>query len=234
MNKVSRYFSWVIILALLSKLTLNPPIVQAQSLPDWLNSAVSTNTSLEEAYADYQSVMEDLVLSDLAKMEEGTNRETFDLRVKDRLDDSKRRVEELGEGLVRVVYPYQDQAALDFYFYYDHLTYTACVSLENPLQSPHQGVSDAAFQAWSKGSPVEDLIQDSTFQLQAFGQMLADKPFSIIACLKSTSSQGQDLETGFLIIQDGQVVKAAKVDPSSLDHFDYADLQETILRQVIQ
>ncbi|MDK7187601.1 MULTISPECIES: hypothetical protein [Facklamia] len=62
MNKVSRYFSWVIIIVLLGKLAINPSIVQAQSLPDWLNSAVSTNTSLEVAYADYQSVMEDLVL----------------------------------------------------------------------------------------------------------------------------------------------------------------------------
>ena len=62
MNKVSRYFSWVIIIVLLGKLAINPLIVQAQSLPDWLNSAVSTNTSLEVAYADYQSVMEDLVL----------------------------------------------------------------------------------------------------------------------------------------------------------------------------
>ncbi len=217
-------------------------------IPQWLNLLMDeksqNNTMLAVAYQDYQQIEDKFDYLDIIELGEGS---TYDF-VLDNFTYTHENVEIMEEtsdiGLSVVSFLYtaeegelnperdiEDWAMIEFYFVTDILVYSSLSTMslgfneENAL--PIETVNNWVDQTATVGS----LADDSQFELNAFGQVLAGGEF--VYSLGMPVFSGADFGGGLLVVNDEQVMAANTVTLEDVEAVGYSAVMYVLLIQMV-
>lgn len=216
-------------------------------IPLWLNQLMEdksqNNSMLVEAYQDYQQIEEKFTYLDIVELGEGS---TYEF-VQENFTYTHPNVEVIEEtseiGLSVLTFLYQveegdlnperdleDWAMVEFYFVTDILIYSSLSSMSLGFNENNSVTLEGVDEWVDQSAEVESLAQENNFELNAFGQVLANGEF--IYGLGMPVVEGEDFQGGLLAVQDGRIFAANSVAIADIEAVSFSAVLYVLMLQI--